>query len=166
MKMIKKRISIVLALLACAAFVAFGAVRNVFADDSSVFLVNDGAEIRLENDENGEYGIRFSASVGEVRKDTSYKMMIVPTELITLYTASGSSENVVKWIKGYAQEKGGSVAESVCSPNASGVMKCAITDIYRINLNREFSAIAYYELNGNEVVATLATESVAKGKLK
>lgn len=158
MKMIKKRISIVLALLACAAFVAFGAVHNVFADDSSVFLVNDGAEIRLENDENGEYGIRFSASVGEVRKDTSYKMMIVPTELITLYTASGSSENVVKWIKGYAQEKGGSVAESVCSPNASGVMKCAITDIYRINLNREFSAIAYYELNGNEVVATLATD--------
>ncbi len=145
----------------------------VFADDVTEeqpaetpakveFRVEDGAYVRTENDDNGGYGIKFVAYVGDdgAVEGATYKMMIVPSTLIDAYN-SDTTENksdIVTWLKAYAKGKGGSLVDLKGTPNNQGYYAAAITDIYWVNLNRDFSAIAYYEKDSAITVAKLAED--------
>ncbi|MBQ3046855.1 MAG: hypothetical protein IJD54_02280 [Clostridia bacterium] len=167
MRSLKICMTAILAAL-CALFVALGTftltTAKADAPAPTTFTVLDNASIRLFNNENGAYGIRFKAYVGDTAKETpvdgaEYKMAIVPTQLIDLYNATDKTENVVEWLNDYAKSKGGTIATATCTPDSDGYITAAITDIYWFNLNRKFSAIAYYEINDQiGDVATLALD--------
>ena len=170
MKVLKSYSLLILSFLMFLCFSLCIAINSVNvsvanASESSVpFRVEEGASIRLDNDANGTYGIAFNAYVGDTAKaspieNATYKMIILPSTLIDSYNSANTQDNIVKWLNDYATSKGGSLAVATCTPNADGFMKAAITDIYWVNLNRAFSAIAYYEVDGNIVeIADLAVD--------
>ena len=157
MRNLKLKLAPILAVLAAICFL-FGAWTLTTVNAQNGFTVLDKAEIRLVNNENGKYGIRFKANVGEVVEDATYKMAIVPTELVSLYDNAETDDNIVLWLENYASAKGGSIASAECTPDDNGILTLSMTDVKYVNLNRQFTAIAYYELNGETVVADRAAD--------
>lgn len=122
----------------------------------SAFRMKEGASIRL-NKENDTYGIRFGAVVTDETK--SYTMMIVPTELAGGYKES-SGITLSEYCEKRAEEAGGRVAKAEnLAPDGNGEITCALVRVKWENLNRAFTAIAYYEADGQRIEAARAEEN-------
>ena len=125
-------------------------------DVQSAFRMKEGASIRL-NKENDTYGIRFGAVVADETK--SYTMMIVPTELAGGYKVS-SGITLSEYCEKRAEEAGGRVAKAEnLAPDENGEITCALVRVKWENLNRAFTAIAYYEAGGQRIEAARAEEN-------
>lgn len=121
----------------------------------SGFRMKEGASIRL-NKENDTYGIRFGAAVED--KTKSYTMMIVPTELAAGYQES-SGVTLSQYCENRAKAVGGSVAKAGnLAADENGEITCALVRVKWENLNRAFTAIAYYESDGQRIEAARAEE--------
>ncbi len=94
MKMKKKLSTIFLGgalALACFAGGVTALDGNVTADAEASFKMVDGAAVRIADD--GKYGMRFVAEVGETYDETlNYKLMIIPEDYITTYALSESTD--------------------------------------------------------------------------
>lgn len=124
--------------------------------EQSAFRMKEGASIRL-NKENDTYGIRFGAVVADETK--SYTMMIVPTELAGGYKES-SGITLSEYCEKRAEEAGGRVAKAEnLDPDGNGEITCALVRVKWENLNRAFTAIAYYEADGQRIEAARAEEN-------
>ena len=122
----------------------------------SAFRMKEGASIRL-NKENDTYGIRFGAVVADETK--SYTMMIVPTVLAGGYKVS-SGITLSEYCEKRAKEAGGRVAKAEnLAPDGNGEITCALVRVKWENLNRAFTAIAYYEADGQRIEAARAEEN-------
>ena len=123
--------------------------------EQSGFRMKEGASIRL-NKENDTYGIRFGAVVEDDTK--SYTMMIVPTELAAGYEET-SGVTLSEYCEKRAEAVGGSVAKADnLAADENGEITCALVRVKWENLNRAFTAIAYYELDGQRIEAARAEE--------
>ena len=128
-------------------------------DVQSAFRMKEGASIRL-NKENDTYGIRFGAVVTDETK--SYTMIIVPTELAGGYKES-SGITLSEYCEKRAEEAGGRVAKAEnLAPDGNGEITCALVRVKWENLNRAFTAIAYYEADGQRIEAARAEENAVE----
>ncbi len=122
----------------------------------SGFRMKEGASIRLNN-KTDAYGIRFGAVVED--ETQSYTMMIVPTELAAGYDEA-SGKTLSEYCESRAASAGGSVAKAeglVADENKE--ITCALVRVKWENLNRDFTAIAYYEAtDGSRIEAARAEE--------
>lgn len=184
MRKIEKKLSFCLLVVVMAVFFALGvafAPRTAFAADEGgdtpavseptddtdtapdatpdTFCVINGAAVRPISDEKGYYGIRFTAYVPEVVNGVEYRMAIVPSEYVSAYNAARVlDQDIITWLDAYTVSLGGSIASIACEVRPDGYYYAALTDIKYVNLNRNFSAIAYYVKDGANVIGDLATD--------
>ena len=159
-----KKTKIALMSLLCAGCVVSAGVGaasvSVQASASEVFAVESGAAVRLKN-EDEQFGIRFSATVGEVVEGAKYNILILPTQLVDMYNedASENKANIVTYMKDLAEKNDGSLSiVENCKVNADGKIYGSIVDVLWNNINRDFVAVAYYEKGGSIVVADMAAD--------
>ena len=144
----------------CCMAAGAGALSYTEASAQTVFKVDDGAAVRLKMEEE-EFGIRFSATVGEVVEGAKYNMLILPVELVEYYNAdtTANKADIVTYMKALAESKGGSLSiVEDCAVRSDGKIYASIVDVLWKNINRDFVAVAYYEKDGEIVVAEMAED--------
>ena len=136
-----------------------GTLQEQAAAEASIeseFKMREGASVRL-NKENDRYGIRFGATVAD--ETQNYTMMIVPTELTAGYDKA-TDGTLSEYCERRAAAAHGRVAKAenlVADKNKE--ITCALVNVRWENLNRAFTAIAYYESDGTRIEAERAGEN-------
>jgi hypothetical protein len=166
--MFKKTKMVFTSLLCAGSLVAAGAGAVSYAVQASAatsaFQVDSGAAVRLKA-EDTDFGIRFSASVGEVVAGAKYNMLILPVELVDYYNAdtTAGKADIVSYMKALATANGGSLSiVEDCAICEDGKIYGSIVDVKWNNLNRDFVGVAYYEKDGVVTVAAMAEQNNAR----
>ena len=166
--MLKKTKMAFTSLLCAGCFMAAGAGAVSYAVQASAatpaFQVDSGAAVRLKA-EDTDFGIRFSATVGEVVTGAKYNMLILPVELVEYYNADTTEgkADIVTYMKSLAAANGGSLSiVEDCAVCSDGKIYGSIVDIQWNNLNRDFVGVAYYEKDGVVTVAAMAEQNNAR----
>ena len=146
----------------CAAACAGAVTYSVQASaDTPSFQVEKGAAVRLKS-EYEHFGLRFSATVGEVVEGATYNMLILPAELVDYYNADTAQNkaDIVTYMKALAEKNGGklSIVED-CMVTVQGKIYGSIVNVLWGNIDRDFVGVAYYEKDGETVVAAMAAEN-------
>lgn len=124
---------------------------SVSADASALFKVGDGASIRVVGNNADEYGIKFRATVPDNQK--SYNMLIVPRDYFEGYKnlpeqTKAQYDNVVDaFITAYGENRLSIVKN--CPFADDNTIEGSIITIKPTNIERDFTAIAYYETKDN-----------------
>ena len=163
-----KKTKVALMSLLCAGCVVsagVGAVSvGVQASAAGNFCVDSGAAVRLK-EEYSDFGIRFSATVGEVVEGAKYNLLILPAKLVEIYNndTSDNKADIVTYMQKLAADNGGSLSiVEDCMVRQDGKIYGSIVNIKWNNLNRDFMAVAYYEKDGQITVAEMATENATR----
>ena len=166
--MFKKTKMAFTSLLCAGCFIAAGAGAVSYAVQASAatpaFQVDSGAAVRLKA-EDTDFGIRFSATVGEVVAGAKYNMLILPVELVDYYKADTTvgKADIVSYMKALATANGGSLSiVEDCAICEDGKIYGSIVDVKWNNLNRDFVGVAYYEKDGVVTVAAMAEQNNAR----
>ena len=161
-----KKTKIALMSLLCAGYCIAAGAGAVSSNVQAIaatpnFQVDNGAAVRLTA-EDTDFGIRFSATVGEVVDGAKYNMLILPIELVNYYNADTTEgkADIVTYMKALASANGGklSIVED-CVVRTDGKIYGSIVDVQWNNLNRDFVGVAYYEKDGKVTVAEMAAEN-------
>lgn len=140
--------------------IAYTPVSAAGTSTKTGFYMEDGAAVRLK-EEYENFGIRFSANIGERVEGATYKMLIVPKSLVDIYEDDETADkgDIVTYLTQYAASKGGklSIVEH-CDFDNDGKMYGALVDVLWENINRKFVGIAFYEKDGQITVAQYADD--------
>ncbi len=121
--------------------------NSASADANALFKVGDGASIRVLGNDVDEYGIKFRATVPDNQK--SYNMLIVPRDYFEGYKAlpeqtKAQYDNIVDaFITAYGEQRLSIVKK--CPFVDDNTIEGSIITIKPTNIERDFTAIAYYE---------------------
>ena len=118
---------------------------NVTADaatNKTGFYVEDGAAVRLKS-EYEQFGIKFSAQVGEVVEGATYHILIAPVELVDIYEADTNADkgDIVTYLTAYAESKGGKLSIVENCEVKDGKIEGAIVNVLWENINRKRLAL-------------------------
>ena len=164
--MFKKTKMTLLALLGVGCCITAGAgvvshdVHAATDTRNTTFQVVDGASVRLKP-EYENFGIRFAATVGTPVEGATYNMLILPKVLVDYYDndTQTNKADIVTYMKALADKKGGSLSiVEDCQVDSDGKICGSIVNILWNNINRDFVAVAYYEKDGEVVVADRAND--------
>ncbi len=162
MKKIKK---IALSLLCAFSCIGIGLSvmllpKNAAAETSNdVFIMDQGASIKISGKNEREYGIRFSASLGtSYEEGTEYFMMIIPEDWLVTYSLDENSdfydELVVKNQLNVAVMETYPIKDMKTYGDDDYHIRGSLTNIKYGNLNRDFFGIAYAQKAGVREYAT------------
>lgn len=166
----KTHIISTLILLCVAMF--FGAIismNTAKVNATTDFAVVDGAQIRVmteSKDGVDNYGIRFTANVGQVVDGAEYRMMIVPETYIQAYNTAKKEESNISNIAQWLLDKKANYPDmplaitGVLNPNTDGEIIGSIVTLRYNNLNTKFAGIAYYTANEQIFAAAVAQDGL------
>ena len=161
-----KKTKVALMSLLCAGCLASAGVGVVSYEIKASaatpgFKVENGAQVRLK-EESADFGIRFSAFVGEAVEGATYNMLILPAELVERYNndTTGNKANIVAYMEKLAADNNGKLSiVKNCPVCEDGKIYGSIVNVKWNNINRDFVAVAYYEKDGEIVeIAAMADD--------
>lgn len=125
----------------------------------SGFYVEDGAAVRLRA-EHENFGIKFSAQVGEAVEGATYNILIAPIQLVDLYEndTNPAKGDIITYLTSYAESKGGKLSIVKDCEVKNGKIEGAIVNVLWQNITRKFVGVAYYEKDGVITVAQYADD--------
>ena len=135
--------------------------QQAFAEtQKSGFYVEDGAAVRLRT-EHENFGIKFSAQVGEAVEGATYNILIAPVQLVEVYEKDKNADkgDIVTYLTAYAAERGGKLSIVENCEVKNGRIEGSIVNVLWKNINRKFVGVASYEKGGEITVADYATDA-------